>query len=105
MAAGTAAALVPIRSITRRSAATVQSLAHVSTATKAAWRAGVSFLPDGKSEVVTYMPDAQDEAGSRCARLLADLKGIQLGKLDDPFNWRFGVSEEDGRKMAVEVLT
>ncbi|KAH7369356.1 aminotransferase [Plectosphaerella cucumerina] len=68
-AAGTAAALVPIRSITRR-------------------------------ETVTYIPDEQAEPGPLALKLLSTLQGIQLGKLDDSFGWRFAVSEADGQKVA-----
>lgn len=69
MAAGTAAALVPIRSITRR---------H-----------------EEVEDVVNYIPASQEEAGPICTKLLTTLQSIQLGKLDDPFNWRFTVSEAD----------
>ncbi|KAM4054345.1 amino-transferase class IV domain-containing protein [Hirsutella rhossiliensis] len=65
VAAGTAAALVPIRSITR----------HHSPGL---WPAG----PRG-------------EAGPLCLKLLTQLKAIQLGKVDDAFGWRVAVTEAD----------
>ncbi|KAH6895966.1 aminotransferase [Thelonectria olida] len=69
MAAGTAAALVPIRSITRNA---------------------------GDVENTTqYLPASQEEAGPICTKLLTTLKSIQLGKVDDQFNWRFAISEAD----------
>ncbi|KAF4981663.1 hypothetical protein FZEAL_2550 [Fusarium zealandicum] len=68
-AAGTAAALVPIRSITRRTS--------------------------GKDETVTYIPDGQEEPGPLFSKLLKHLKDIQLGKAEDKFSWRFPVSAED----------
>ncbi|RSL47344.1 hypothetical protein CEP54_013444 [Fusarium duplospermum] len=68
-AAGTAAALVPIRSITRRR--------------------------DGKTDTVTYIPDGQEEPGPLFGKLLKHLKDIQLAKAEDKFNWRFPVSAAD----------
>ena len=57
-AAGTAAALVPIKSITMRS-----------TNDKFVYR------------------DGSDEVGPVCSRLLTTLKGIQQGKIKDTFGW------------------
>ncbi len=94
MAAGTAAPLVPIRSITRAMhASDAKSLAaviksHERLTTK-----------DGE-ETVTYIPDSQEDAGPLCIRLLTQLKAIQLGKTKDDFGWCFAVSEEDGLKVA-----
>ncbi|RTE81632.1 hypothetical protein BHE90_003926 [Fusarium euwallaceae] len=68
-AAGTAAALVPIRSITRRR--------------------------EGKTDTVTYIPDGQEEPGPLFGKLLKHLKDIQLAKAEDKFNWRFPVSAAD----------
>ncbi|KAM0425515.1 hypothetical protein ACHAPT_009304 [Fusarium lateritium] len=68
-AAGTAAALVPIRSITRR--------------------------VDGQTETLTYIPDSQEEPGPLFGKLLKHLKDIQLAKAEDKFNWRFPVSAAD----------
>jgi branched-chain amino acid aminotransferase len=96
MAAGTAAALVPIRSITRRMdpssphslVATVKQHPKLSTS-------------NGK-ETVTYIPKSQEEAGSLCVKLLTQLKGIQLGKVQDQFGWCFQVEEADGKKVVGE---
>ena len=85
MAAGTAAALVPIRSITRRSALLP---AHARVSAK-----------DGE-ETVTYIADGDEEPGPLCSKLLAQLQGIQLGKVEDHFGWRFEVSEEDVKRVA-----
>ncbi|KAL2691308.1 hypothetical protein Neosp_001689 [[Neocosmospora] mangrovei] len=68
-AAGTAAALVPIRSISRRR--------------------------DAKTETLTYIPDGQEEPGPLFEKLLKHLKDIQLAKAEDKFNWRFPVSAAD----------
>lgn len=96
MAAGTAAALVPIRSITRRvKTSSPQSLAS-STATQE--HARVSFNKEAEEETVTYLPDNQEDAGDLCLKLLSQLKGIQLGKIEDKLGWRFAVTEEDGKK-------
>ena len=80
-AAGTAAALVPIRSITRR-------VPHELTASPR-----VTSHED--SQVITYMPDEHDDAGPVCGRILTALKSIQLGKVKDEFGWRHTVREED----------
>ncbi|KAK3329907.1 aminotransferase [Apodospora peruviana] len=94
MAAGTAAALVPIRSITRRvSTSSQQSLAST---TKEHPR--VAFK-DGE-ETITYIPEGVEDAGDLCLKLLAQLKGIQLGKVEDKFGWRVEVKKEDGKKVA-----
>ena len=83
MAAGTAAALVPIRSITRRASKDLPAGEKVTTSEEA--------------EVVTYIPESQEEPGELCVKLLSHLKGIQLGKLDDQFGWRFEVKQGDGK--------
>lgn len=64
MAAGTAAALLPIKSITMRS----------------------------KNEKILYR-DGSDEYGPVCLKLLTTLQGIQLGKIKDTFGWLEYVSE------------
>ncbi|KAI6777882.1 putative branched-chain-amino-acid aminotransferase-like protein [Emericellopsis cladophorae] len=89
MAAGTAAALVPIRSITRR-VVIGQGLPKDSPR--------VSVEADG-AETVTFLSDDQQEAGAICLKLLNQLKGIQLGKLGDPLGWRVVVSEKDGKAV------
>ena len=58
LAAGTAAALVPIKSITMRS----------------------------KDDKITYQ-GAGDEPGPACVKLLTTLKAIQQGKIEDSFGW------------------
>lgn len=94
MAAGTAAALVPIRSITRRmDASSPQSLAQ---SVKEHPRLTIK---DGE-ETITYIPESQEDAGPIAISLLAQLKGIQLGKIEDKFGWCFKVEEADGRKVA-----
>lgn len=81
MAAGTAAALVPIRSITRRNS---------------------SFLPaspivtsEGGAETVTFLPESQQEPGPIFQKLLTQLKAIQLGKVNDDYGWRCNITEND----------
>ena len=70
MAAGTAAALVPIRSITR--------------------------LSDNKT--TSYLPESSEEPGPACLKLLTTLKGIQLGKIKDTFGWNSKVEGVDIKK-------
>lgn len=77
MAAGTAAALVPIRSITR--------------------------LSDNKTS--TYIPESTEEPGPICLKLLSTLKGIQLGKIKDTFGWNSLVEEVDIEKYATGEQT
>jgi branched-chain amino acid aminotransferase len=62
LAAGTAAALVPIRSITM----------------------------DSRGDKFTY-PAAEKEVPPTCAKLLSTLKGIQQGKIEDKQGWLFKV--------------
>ncbi|KAL2021376.1 hypothetical protein VTK56DRAFT_7241 [Thermocarpiscus australiensis] len=89
MAAGTAAALVPIRSITRRAGRSLPDHPRVS-------------FKDGE-ETITYIPEGNEEPGSLFVKLLSQLKGIQLGKLKDEFGWRFEVTEEDGKRVVGEA--
>ncbi|ERS99654.1 branched-chain amino acid aminotransferase [Sporothrix schenckii 1099-18] len=97
-AAGTAAALVPIRSITRQlTPGHAQSLG----AGGASVPANVAINSSGE-EVVTYMPDSQTEAGPVCLRLLTQLKGVQLGKVEDQFKWCAAVVAEDAAKAEDE---
>lgn len=98
-AAGTAAALVPIRSITRRGTSELP--------------AGPKVSSDKDAETVTYLPESQEEAGPICTRLLTQLKDIQLGKASDEFNWRLevvaadkkveGASDSEGAQTAQTV--
>ncbi|GAO13526.1 hypothetical protein UVI_02015980 [Ustilaginoidea virens] len=83
-AAGTAAALVPIRSITRRRGAAPGGLA-----------AGPRVSAAADADVVTYIPDGQAGAGPVCLKLLSHLKAIQSGKAADEFGWRCEVGEGD----------
>lgn len=53
----------------------------------------------GDEETITYIPEAQEDAGPVCIKLLTQLKGIQLGKVEDKFGWCFPVSEADGQKV------
>ena len=96
MAAGTAAALVPIRSITRR----------IEPSNPMSWAASVKSHPRLEvtvgEETVTYIPSSQEDAGPLCIKLLTQLKGIQLGKVQDENKWCFAVSEEDGKKVVGE---
>ncbi|KAI1430032.1 aminotransferase [Xylaria sp. FL1777] len=95
MGAGTAAALVPIRSITRRQSPT--SLKSITSAIGKHER----LSSDQDSEKVTYAPDTQDaeDIGPVCTRLLTRLRAIQLGKVEDELNWCFHVTQEDGTKV------
>ncbi|OCK95384.1 branched-chain amino acid aminotransferase II [Cenococcum geophilum 1.58] len=67
MAAGTAAALVPIKSITMES----------------------------KGDKFEYQ-NGSDEPGPVCVKLLTMLKGIQLGKIKDEFGWLDRVEKPEG---------
>lgn len=93
MAAGTAAALVPIRSITRRSVGGLPADAP-----------NVTLSADGKEETVTYIPADQAGAGDIARKLLTHLQAIQLGKVEDAFGWRAVVSEGD-RKLAARAAS
>lgn len=64
LAAGTAAALVPIRSITSES----------------------------KGDKITYK-DAAQEPGPVCVKLLETLRGLQQGKLEDKFGFLYRVDK------------
>jgi len=70
MAAGTAAALVPIKSITMKS----------------------------KNDKFLYQ-DGSDEPGPACLKLLTTLKGIQQGKIKDTFGWLEQVVGPQGYKQ------
>lgn len=72
LAAGTAAALLPIRSITRPST----------------------------SESVSYIDDSSEEPGPVCSKLLSTLKGIQAGNIKDTFGWTYPVHGVDSKKYA-----
>lgn len=96
MAAGTAAALVPIRSITRRF--DPKNPESITSAVKEHPR----LSSTGGEETVTYVRPEQADAGPICLKLLSQLKGIQLGKVKDEFGWCYPVAEEDGKKIVGE---
>lgn len=96
MAAGTAAALVPIRSITRRTSATA------ATSIASAVGKHERLSGDAESEIVTFLPAEREEAGDICSKLIGQLQGIQLGRVKDQFGWNFAVSQEDGTKVVGE---
>lgn len=81
MAAGTAAALVPIRSITRRN--------------KSALAEGGRVTKKDGAETVTFLDEKTEDAGPICLKLLEQLRAIQLGKVNDEFGWRTLVSDSD----------
>lgn len=81
MAAGTAAALVPIRSITRRNKSILQD--------------GEGVTKTTNTETVTFLDEKTEDAGPVCLKLLEQLRAIQLGKVEDEFGWRAVVSEGD----------
>ncbi|KAH8815425.1 aminotransferase [Xylogone sp. PMI_703] len=70
MAAGTAAALVPIKSITRNST----------------------------NDTFSYIPEDSQDPGPVCIKLLETLKGIQAGKIPDNFGWTSKVEQVDVNK-------
>ena len=97
MAAGTAAALVPIRSIERR--IDPESAGSITATVKKHPR----LTLDDKAERVTYIEESQEDAGPICLKLLTQLKGIQLGKVNDEFGWNVIVTESDGTKVVGEA--
>lgn len=101
MAAGTAAALVPIRSITRREPPTSEK-SITSTIGK-----HERLSSDETSETVTYAPETQHEEdiGAICTRLLNTLRAIQLGKANDELKWNFPITREDGTKVVGDTET
>jgi branched-chain amino acid aminotransferase len=82
LGAGTAVALVPIRSITRRRTAGLLP-------------ASPPLRIDADSETVRYVPDEHHSGGPVYLKLLEQLKAIQLGKVPDEFGWRFEMRPED----------
>jgi branched-chain amino acid aminotransferase len=77
LAAGTAAALVPIKSITRNT----------------------------RNETFSYIPADSEEPGPICIKLLTTLKGIQAGKIKDTFGWNSKVEEVDIKKYTTGETT
>lgn len=100
MAAGTAASLVPIRSITRR----IKASDPKSLAATVKSHSRLSVDEAKGEETITYIPDSQEDAGDLCLKLLAELKGIQMGKKEDQFGWCFKVGEEDRAKATGHEL-
>lgn len=92
MAAGTAAALVPIRSITRRF--DPSSPQSISSAVKQHPR----LSTESHLEKVAFIQESQEDAGPICLKLITQLKGIQLGKVKDEKNWCVTISQADGQK-------
>ena len=72
LAAGTAAALVPIKSITRNST----------------------------NDTFSYIAEDSEEPGPICVKLLSTLKGIQAGKIKDTFGWNHKVEKVDVKKYS-----
>lgn len=102
MAAGTAASLVPIRSITRRVAASDPK----SLAATVKSHSRLSLDEAKGEETVAYIATTQEDAGPLCLKLLSQLKAIQTGKAEDKFNWCFEVAAEDRVKAkGHEVVT
>ncbi|CZT42893.1 related to branched-chain amino acid aminotransferase [Rhynchosporium secalis] len=77
LAAGTAAALVPIKSITRNS----------------------------RSETSSYIASDSEEPGPICIKLLTTLKGIQNGKIQDTFGWNSKVEAVDVKNYSTGEQT
>ncbi|KKA30692.1 hypothetical protein TD95_005042 [Thielaviopsis punctulata] len=95
MAAGTAAALVPIRSITRRiGRGEEQALVGRGLKNVAAGKEG--------EETITFLAESVQDAGPICLKLLSQLQGIQLGKIEDTFGWVFPVKAEHCTKVQDE---
>ena len=84
LGAGTGATLLPIRSITRRRTTATGRLP-----------ACPRLHVDTESETVIYLHDEQHSGGPVYLKLLAQLRAIQLGDVQDEFNWRFEVRAED----------
>lgn len=102
MAAGTAASLVPIRSITRRMAASnpASLVANVKSHPR------LLADPAKGEETITYIADTQEDAGPFCLKLIGQLKGIQAGKVEDKFGWCYKIAEDDRTKaQGHEVVT
>ncbi|KAJ3579905.1 hypothetical protein NPX13_g656 [Xylaria arbuscula] len=98
MAAGTAAALVPIRSITRRESP--KSPKSITSSIGKHER----LTTDENSEKVTYAPDSRDDEdiGPVCTKLLTQLRAIQLGKVTDDQKWCARVTQEDGMRATTQ---
>ncbi|KAI9890034.1 MAG: hypothetical protein M1814_004550 [Vezdaea aestivalis] len=75
LAAGTAATLVPIRSVTRKST-------------------GEEFI---------YVKEGVEEGGECCRRLKETLQGVQRGIVRDQQGWCVEVKQEDGEGLKTEI--
>lgn len=96
MAAGTAAALVPIRSITRAGLGSHGDVVLPRDSAK------VTVDEEKKEETVTFIPAEQEDAGPLCLKLLTTLKAIQLGKVPDEFGWRTEITKADTKLGEVQ---
>lgn len=81
LGAGTAVALVPIQSITRRTPGLLPSSPRLQV--------------DASSETVMYLSQGQTSGGPVYTKLVAQLRAIQLGMVGDEFGWRFEVRAAD----------
>lgn len=79
---GTSVGLVPVQSITRQST-TKRLSAHPSVST------------DDNSETIQYITAESGRPGPIFYRLLAQLRGLQSGKLPDDFGWRHEIHVQD----------
>ena len=96
MAAGTAVSLVPIRSITRNfDPSSPNSMTQLA-------KGNPRISSTDTQETVTYIPKEQKDAGPVHLKLLAQLMGIQLGKVKDEFGWCYHVSGDDGTNIAAD---
>ena len=92
MSAGTGTGLVPVRSITRRASPGARPLLTSKMPNDTTTRLHVG--PDG-AEAIEYMQDEQVHGGPLYQQLVAQLGGVQVGKLEDKFGWRCEVLAED----------
>jgi branched-chain amino acid aminotransferase len=81
LGAGTAVTLVPIKSITRRKTRLLPD--------------GPCVQSDNESETVTYLSEEQSNGGPVYRKLLARLRGIQTGDIEDNLGWRFEIEAKD----------
>lgn len=82
MGAGTAVALMPIRSITRKRVG--EGLCG-----------GLRVTTDGDLDTITYISEEQQRGGPVHQKLLMRLWDCQMGKVPDEFGWCFEVSSHD----------
>ncbi|KAK4209971.1 aminotransferase [Rhypophila decipiens] len=89
MSAGTGTGLVPVRSITRRVSSLLTSKTPNDDTT------GRLHVGSDGSETIQYIQDEQVHGGPLYRQLVAQLGGVQVGKLEDKFGWRCEVLAED----------